>query len=182
MTGTMNWSDYTVRAGWAAEALSKAAMGELGIAGVVCLAGGAPFLVLWLVAAGLMTIPLAGAFSWSGKFVEHSRGKTLRLYAMKAPSRRPSICVRVCNRVRACRRASRTVFAHSADSGSGGDSGESDSGDPSEPSHHTALPLNLFQLFYSKPNIFSFRLWRFLCRPGRWCLPCCKYAARRWAA
>jgi hypothetical protein len=115
MTGTTSWSDYSVRAKWAAGNLSKAALGELGIAWAVCLAGGAPFLGLWLAVAGLMTFQLAGLFNWSGKYVERSKEKTLRLQTTKVPSRQPSLCVRVCNRARAYRRASRSAFAHSSD-------------------------------------------------------------------
>jgi hypothetical protein len=157
MTGTTNWSDYSVRAKWAAGTLGKAAMGELGIAGVTCIAGGAPFLGLWLAVAGLMTFQLAGLFNWSGKYVERSREKALRLQTAKAPSRQPSLCVRVCNRVRAYRRASRSAFAHSSDGASGDSSGESDSGDPSGPSHHAPLKLSL--VFYSNSNSVP-RPWR----------------------
>jgi hypothetical protein len=165
MTRTTNRSNYSVRAKWAAGNLSKAALGELGIAGAICLAGGAPLLGLWLAAAGLMTLQLAGVFSLSGKYVDHTREKALRLRTTKAPLRGRSLCARVCTRVRAYRRASRPAFTHSSDSGSGDSSGESDSGDPSGPSHHAA-PLNPFQLFYSKTNNVLLRPWRFLRRPA----------------
>jgi hypothetical protein len=176
MTGTMNWSDFTVRAKWAAGALGKAAMGELGIAGMVCLAGGAPFLGLWFAVAGLMTFQLAGVFSWSGKYVERSREKTLRFKTTKAPAQRLSLCVRVCNRVRAYRRASRASVTHSSDGGSGDSSEESDSGDPPGPSHHA--PLRLSQTFYRKLNSFSIRPRLFSRRPGCWCMSRCKCAVR----
>jgi hypothetical protein len=181
MTKTKNWSDYSVRAKWTAGNLSKAALGELGIAGAVCLAGGAPFLGLWLAVAGIMTFQLAGVFSLSGKYVDHTREKAFRLKTANAPSRGESLCVRVRTRVHAYRRASRSASTHSSDSENGDSSGEPDSGDPSGPSHHAA-PLNPFQLFYSKTNNFLLRPWRFLRRPGCWRMFRCKGVVKRRAA
>jgi hypothetical protein len=111
--------------------------------------------------------------------VEQSRERALWLKVTKAPPKRPSLCVRICSHVRAYRRASRPAFAHSSDGRGSDSSGDSDSGDPPGPSHHFAL-LNPFQFFYSKPNSFSLRPWRFFCRLGCWCMPRCKCAVRRW--